>query len=113
MKIILIFFVLFSSVNLLHAQSFTLTGKIEKVRTHAHPSVADVDWISLENLTSLGTCPVDSASGLVALKIRDSTLGDRQIAIAMTAKMGGVPVQIVVNDLIKTNGFCYLNQIDL
>lgn len=107
---ILLVFILSISTTVFSA-TFYVTEKIDIVAAKAASS-PDRDWIALKNTSGIGTCGV--SSGLVVLRLKDNSLADRQISVALTARMGNIPVTVIVVDTNKdSSGYCYLSEIRL
>ena len=84
-----------------------IVGNVQFVRTHASGAFgADIDWFSLEDVTSAGTC--GTHSGRLVFRIKDDAKGQRMFALLLSAKASGTPVRVAINDAYKdVSGYCF------
>lgn len=94
-----------------NAATYYVTEKVFVIKGSASVNPSK-DWMSLKNTASIGACGVSGSN--VVLRFKDNSLADRQLSIALTAKMGGVPVTVAVVDTNKdSSGYCYLHSISM
>jgi len=85
------------TVNTLRAHDGTLWG-------------VDVNYITIDGLASAGTCT--TSNGLVTLTIRGDKSGDKQIAVALSAKAMGKKVRVSFDPTYVLNGSCLLRWVE-
>lgn len=95
------------------AAEFSATGTIQKVfalDTAAYG--AEASHILVSGFASAGSCLRND--GLVALALRNDDGGRRQLAVALSAKLAGLPVVVRADDTFKNSaGSCYLAYLEL
>lgn len=83
-----------------------VSGTVSKVRSHDSSLFpGDVDWFTINTLTSSGTCKKDGTQ--VVLIIKEGAQGTREMSVITAAMLSGKPLTVVVNDSTATNGYCY------
>jgi hypothetical protein len=71
---------------------------------------ADADYLTVNGVASLGTCP--TMNGLVVLMLKDDSKAQRMFAALLAAKTAGTPVTIDADDTYRsTQGYCYLRHV--
>jgi hypothetical protein len=93
------------------AAEFVATGKVQKIFALDTSAYGDSS-ILVDGLASAGSCPRND--GLVSLVLRDDNGGKRQLAVALSAKLAGMPVVVRVDEGFKNaRGHCYLAYLEL
>jgi len=87
------------------AAQYSGTGTVAVLRSH--DAAISLDWFALTGVASLGACP--AVNGSVVIVIKDDLRGQRHLAIALAAKMAGMPLTVWVDDTnLDSTGYCYL-----
>lgn len=104
-------FALFSNGAL--AAELAATGKIQKIFVLDRAQYgADSDHILIAGFATAGTCITND--GLIALALRNDDNGQRQMSVALAAKLSDRPVVVRTNDSFKNSaGQCYLKYLEL
>lgn len=70
----------------------------------------DADYLMVNGVASLGTCP--TMNGLVVLMLKDDDKAQRMFAALLAAKTTGTPVSIDADDTYRSSqGYCYLRHV--
>lgn len=95
------------------AAEIAATGKVQKIFALDRAQLgADADHILITGFATAGSCITND--GLIALVLRNDDGGQRQLSIALAAKLSDRPVVVRVDDAFKNStGQCYLRYLEL
>ena len=108
----LAFFAAMLAVPSAWATQYKATGTINFLRVVDRGFGGDINWISVSGFTSAGSCP--SASGHLALVMRDDSRGQQMLQLAQTARLANIPVSVSVDDAYRgESNFCLIQNISI
>ena len=108
--LLLLFFCSFAAP--LQAATFNATGKVYRLAALSGDLAYD-DLLLIDGFASAGNCNVGS-EGLVYLRLKDNSKGERQFSMALAARLADKQVDINVSDTnVDSSGNCYLRWIRL
>lgn len=112
MNKLILFMALLVSTATAYSASFQATGKVALIRSFDSSVGLDWDWIGIEGLTSMGSCSL--SDGYVVLMMHSDSQGNRQLSMAMAAKMAGKNIHVAIDDTLKVHSsYCLIRQLDI
>ena len=96
------------------AATGSITGKVQKLRTHQYltgSSWDGVTWFCLDSDVTVGSCPTSPCNGGTKLVITRNA--DDLFSLVLAARVSGQEITVHVDDHYKYLDTCLARQIDL